>query len=334
MDPLSHGLVGSLTPLALAKKTQQKQAGIIGFGSALLADLDTLISSGNDPLLNLEYHRHFTHALAFVPVGGLVAAMLFWLVFRNRLSFWQIYLWAAIGYGTAGLLDACTTYGTRIFLPFLSEKISFNLISILDPIFTLGLLLAFVLAIKRNQAKPAQLGILFMAFYLSLGGIQKERAKQMTLAVAAERGHQITALTIKPTMGNLLVWRTIYLNGETYHIDAMRPAFFSQEKIFPGGEMAAFKMPRDLPQVPAGSTLAMDINRFKDFSQGHLAFAPSSNKIIGDVRYAMLPNGLAPLWGIRINPFKPEVPAIFENFRKTDPSLGLRYLNMILGKNL
>lgn len=333
MDPLSHGLVGSLIPLSFAKKSQHKQAGIIGFGSALLADLDTLISSSNDPLLNLEYHRHFTHALAFIPVGGLVGAMLFWLVFKNKLSFWQIYLWAVIGYGTAGLLDACTTYGTRIFLPFLSEKISFNLISIIDPIFTLTLLLALFLAFKRNQVKPARLGMLFMAFYLSLGGIQKERSKQMVLEVAEQRGHQITSLTVKPTMANLLVWRTIYLNGETYHVDAMRPAFFSQEQVFPGGQVSSFKMLRDLPQVPGESTLARDISRFKDFSQGHLAFAPGNNKIIGDVRYSMLPNGLAPLWGIRIDPFQPGAPAIFENYRKRDRGLGQRYLNMIFGTN-
>ncbi len=334
MDPISHGLVGSLLPIALTKGPNQRKAGIIGFGSALLADLDVLISSGSDPLLNLEYHRHFTHALAFIPIGGLVAAMLFWPFFRGKLAFKQIYLWAVMGFGTAGLLDACTTYGTRIFLPFMSEKISFNLISIVDPIFTLGLLGLLFFALKKSQTKPAWFALFFMLGYLSLGGIQKERAREMIMTLAEQRGHQMSKLTIKPTMGNLLVWRSIYLEGDSYHIDAARPAFFSEEKLFTGGKLPAFNILKDLPELSADSALAKDIVRFGAFSQDHLAFDPGDNKVIGDVRYAMLPNALRPIWGIRIDSTKPETHANFENFRKADPALGKIYLRMILGQTL
>ena len=334
MDPLSHGLVGSLLPLALTKGNNQRKAGIIGFGSALLTDLDILISSGSDPLLNLEFHRHFTHALAFIPLGGLVAAILFWPFFRGKLAFKHIYLLAVMGYGTAGLLDACTTYGTRIFLPFISEKISFNLISILDPIFTLGLLGFVFVAFKKNRTRPAWFALIFMAGYLSLGGIQKERAREMVIKLAEQRGHQISKLTLKPTMGNLLVWRSIYIEGDSYHIDAFRPAFFSKEQLFIGGKLSVFKILKDMPQLLPGSTLAKDIMRFSDFSQGHLAFDPMDKEVIGDVRYAMLPNGIRPIWGIRIDLEKPETHANFENFRKANPALGKIYLGMIFGQNL
>jgi len=334
MDPISHGLVGSMLPLAFTKGKNQRKAGIIGFGSALLADLDVLISSGSDPLLNLEFHRHFTHALAFVPLGGLVAAALFWLVFRGKLGFKQIYLWAVMGYGTAGLLDACTTYGTRIFLPFMSEKISFNLISILDPLFTLGLLGFLFVAFKKNRTKPAWFGLVFMAAYLSLGGIQKERAREMVMNLAEQRGHQVSKLTLKPTMGNLLVWRSIYIEGDSYHIDALRPALFGKEQVFIGGKLPAFKILKDMPQLPPDSALAKDIMRFGDFSQGHLAFDPMDDKVIGDVRYAMLPNGIRPIWGIRIDRANPETQAKFENFREPNPALGKKYLGMILGQTL
>ncbi len=42
--------------------------------SFVIPDMDVLIRSASDPLLAIEYHRHFTHALAFIPVGGLIAA--------------------------------------------------------------------------------------------------------------------------------------------------------------------------------------------------------------------------------------------------------------------
>ena len=41
---------------------------------------------GGDALLVLDYHRHFTHALAFVPFGALIAALLLWpcLLYTSR----------------------------------------------------------------------------------------------------------------------------------------------------------------------------------------------------------------------------------------------------------
>jgi len=44
------------------------------FFAGLLADSDVLIHSSSDPLLTIEYHRHFTHSVFFVPIGVLLAA--------------------------------------------------------------------------------------------------------------------------------------------------------------------------------------------------------------------------------------------------------------------
>ena len=156
----------------------------------------------------------------------------------------------------------------------------------------------------------------------------------MVVNLTEQRGHQISKLTLKPTMGNFLVWRSIYLEDETYHIDALRPAFFSEEKLYPGGNLPAFQILKDIPGLPDNTALAKDIERFSNFSQGHLAFDPKDKSVIGDVRYAMLPNGIRPIWGIRIDPENPGNHADFENFSKADPVLIKKYLSMILGQNL
>ena len=49
---------------------------MVGLAAGLLADADVLISSANDPLLNIEYHRHFSHSLFFIPIGAAIAWML------------------------------------------------------------------------------------------------------------------------------------------------------------------------------------------------------------------------------------------------------------------
>jgi membrane-bound metal-dependent hydrolase YbcI (DUF457 family) len=63
----------------------------------------------------------------------------------------EAYLGAATaGYATHGLLDASTTYGTLFFWPFTDMRVAWNAISIVDPLFTLVLLLGVALAVWRK----------------------------------------------------------------------------------------------------------------------------------------------------------------------------------------
>ncbi|MCY4523261.1 MAG: metal-dependent hydrolase, partial [Halobacteriovoraceae bacterium] len=85
MDPLSQGVVGAAFSQSMAKKEEAKLAFAVGFGAGLLADIDVLIRSSADPLLKIEYHRHFTHSLVFIPLGGLLAASILWPFIKNKI---------------------------------------------------------------------------------------------------------------------------------------------------------------------------------------------------------------------------------------------------------
>lgn len=81
MDVVTHAVLGATlaTALSLTRRApeplaQRRIAAGIGAAAGLLPDADALIQSGADALLVLDYHRHFTHALAFVPIGALIAA--------------------------------------------------------------------------------------------------------------------------------------------------------------------------------------------------------------------------------------------------------------------
>jgi inner membrane protein len=76
LDLLTQGLLGGTLALSLASKKEVRQAAVIGFVAGLLADADILIKASNDPLLNVELHRHFTHALIFIPIGALIASFM------------------------------------------------------------------------------------------------------------------------------------------------------------------------------------------------------------------------------------------------------------------
>lgn len=134
MDPLTQGALGAALPQATANRRQVVAAGLLGFLSGMAPDLDVLIRSAQDPLLFLEYHRQFTHALAFIPIGGLLCALVLHPLIGRRagLRFRFSYLFCTLGYGTHGLLDACTTYGTLLLWPFSNERIAWHGISIID----------------------------------------------------------------------------------------------------------------------------------------------------------------------------------------------------------
>ena len=51
----------------------RRTPAIAGAAAGVLPDADALIQSGADALLVLDYPRHFTYALAFVPSGAMMA---------------------------------------------------------------------------------------------------------------------------------------------------------------------------------------------------------------------------------------------------------------------
>src|SRR5690606_36976378 len=101
--------------------------------------------------LFMEYHRHFTHSLAFVPVGALVCAALLHRIVRGRLSFGRTYLFCLLGYGSHGLLDACTTSGTQLLWPFSGVRVAWSVVAVFDPLFTAPVLALVLLAAARRR---------------------------------------------------------------------------------------------------------------------------------------------------------------------------------------
>jgi len=333
MDILTHGLLGGTLALSCSRKGEARPATTVGFLAALLADADALIQSAADPLLTLEYHRQFTHSLIFIPVGALLVALILWPALRKfgqQPGFRRIYLYALLGCTTSGFLDACTSYGTHLLWPFSGERIAWSIVSIFDPLFLLILAAALIAGIRSRKTLPARIGLLLAAAYLSTGWFQQQRAEAAIRATIMQRGHEAGSLTVKPTMGNLLLWRTIYRNGDTYHADGVRIGF-GAGRVYPGNTVSAFLQSRDLPTLAADTVLGRDIRRFEFFSDGYLALHPDDPGLLGDVRYAMLPTSVRPLWGIRLNLRQPDLHAQFETTRRISRQEIDQFIGMLGG---
>lgn len=343
MDPFTQGITGALCAQTFSNRQQQKQAALTGFAGGIAADLDILIQSSNDPLLTLEYHRHFTHALIFIPVGGLLVALCCQIAYRlptlwkksdthkqKTLNFGSLYLLATLGYATAGLLDACTSYGTHLLWPFSDSKIAWNIISVIDPAFTLFGLTALCIAVIYKKPYAALTGLIICSIYLSIGYVQHNRIQAALYKLAESRGETILRSEVKPTIGNLLVWRGIYQTENYFQIDAYRAG--TSVQVYAGGRKPKLNSIHVHSQIPSNSVIATDIKRFTEFSAGYVVKMRDSPLTIGDIRYSMLPDSTEPLWGITVNTRQPDQHVEFSHFRQMPDGGREAFFNMLKGK--
>ena len=298
MDPISQGTVGAAFAQSTANKNNIIKIGVIGFLAGLAPDLDVFIRSSTDPMLSLEYHRQFTHSLFFIPFGALIVTLVIFPLVKKSLSLKTVYVASFFGYTTHGFLDACTSYGTLLFWPFSNERVTWNNISVVDPIFTIPILVLVATAIITRKPLFSFFAIGWMTFYLLLGFVQYERAFLVANDLAHSRGHNPERMTLKPSFGNLILWKSIYQYEENFYVDAIRTALSSTWCL--GESIRMFDYQYHLPNLDIDSQQRKDIERFRWFSQDYLGF-DYEKSLVTDVRYSMVPNQIAPMWGLVID---------------------------------
>ena len=304
MDPISQGALGAVASQNLVHRKHLAVACVLGLLSGMAADLDIFIRSDEDPLLFLQYHRQFTHSLVFIPVGGLICTSILYYFVRKRwqLSFRQVLLYCTAGYATHALLDSCTSYGTQLFWPFSDYRVSWSNISIIDPLFTLPIVVLIVLAAVKKKHVFTRIAAVWILAYLAFGFVQKERAQSAGLEVAHSRGHNPVRLEAKPGFGNLLLWKVIYEAEDKIYVVGVRAGI--HKRIYPGQSIHKLDVERDFPWLNPESQQAIDIERFRWFSDDFVALEPGHPNRIIDARYSMVPDEIEGLWMIELSPDK------------------------------
>jgi inner membrane protein len=308
MDPLTQGVLGAALPQSTLKNSSLLTiAGVLGFLAGMAADLDAFITSATDPLIYLQFHRHFTHSLIFIPFGGLICALaLHWLGAQSfgpkrwGLGFKQTYLFCTLGYATHALLDACTSYGTMLFWPFSHERVSWSYVSVVDPLVTVPMLILVALAVIKKRIGYARAALAWMFFYLFLGFTQERTAVAMAKSLAESRGLAPARIEAKPTFANILIWKTITEADGRFYIDGVRTGF--SPRVFEGTSLPKLDIARDYPWLDPNAQQAKDIERFTWFSQGFVTQDPLRPNRVIDVRYSFLPQETASLWSIELSP--------------------------------
>ncbi len=314
MDPITHTLLGSsLAYFGFGRRLGRATAAGLGALAGAAPDLDVFIGSATDPLIAVEYHRHFTHALPFAPVGaalvvGLLAAHRPW---REKWSgqYGAVWACALVAWVSHCLLDAATSYGTQLLWPLTDRRFGWDFIAVIDPVFTLALLTGLVVALRRARPGAALAGLVVAAAYLGLGVVQHGRAIGAQARLAAARGHTPERIEVMPTLGNLLVWRALYEHGGQIHADRIRVGLAGDATVRDGWALAKV-VASDLTPAELARDQRRSFARFAWFSEGWVARSPGDASVLGDMRYSLSTEAFDPIWGIRFNP--PSAPAEVE----------------------
>lgn len=175
MDPITHGITGALLGKGFFSKRAHRVAIFAATIGAVFPDIDVFYDAlTRDPLAIIKYHRNVTHSFVCLPLFALLLAWLTrWVARRFKLespSFWFLVLIYAVGIASHIILDAMTSFGTRIWAPISEERVAWDLLFIIDFTFTAIVLLPQVAAWIYSDREKSRIRAVAMWILFTLAG--------------------------------------------------------------------------------------------------------------------------------------------------------------------
>jgi len=219
MDSVSQLLLGaSVSVAAMGQRVPLWQAAAVGAVCGTLPDLDVFIDHG-DAIRNMTLHRTESHALIWLTLASPLLAWLVAGLFRRGASWqqWWLAIWLALI--THPLLDLMTVYGTQLGLPLTDRPFAVGSIYIVDPLYTLPLLLCLAAALRRGGnggLRWNRLGLTLSTLYLAWSMVIQGVAGWQVRQSLAQQQLSDQQVLVTPTAFNTLVWRAVIIDGDRY----------------------------------------------------------------------------------------------------------------------
>jgi inner membrane protein len=223
MDPITQGLLGAAVGHAVLGPKLGRRAAVWGGLVGMSPDLDIVLNA-TGPLGEFLWHRGPTHSLFFGPLVGPLVGWLLWRSGRERVGTLADWIWLSIlALITHPLLDLFTTYGTQLLLPFSRQRFSLDAVSIIDPVYSLMLVVPLVVGWRRGWTgiaarRAAVLALAVSTAYLGLGMAFDAKARAIAGRAAMAAG--ITPLRVEshPTVLQPWLRRLVVQTGSGWGI--------------------------------------------------------------------------------------------------------------------
>lgn len=273
----------------MGRHTAVWKAAAWGALAGTLPDLDALIDYG-DPIANMVLHRGHSHGLFWLTLFLLPMA---WLVARisgDGLLWrrWCLALWLVLI--THPLLDTMTIYGTQLAMPFSSYPFGVGSIFIVDPLYTLPLLIGTVWALLARRRLGAGLranavGLALSTVYLAWSVVAQQHVTSIARAALQTQGIAAHSVLVTPAPLNTVLWRIVALSGD----DAYYEGFYSLLDEKPP-RIAFVAHPRGKALEAEVANLS-GVQRLRAFTKGFYALRQVDGQVqISDLRMGQEPD--------------------------------------------
>lgn len=292
MDSITQFALGAgVTAALLGPRIGARKALILGGVLGTLPDLDVYLPF-DDPVDAFTLHRGATHSLFVHLAATPILAELARLIFRGLRDTGRArtYLAVFLALSTHALLDAMTVYGTRIFWPFWPEPVAVGSIFIIDPFYTVPLIVIVLWGLAlggwgpRLRRAVAAVMVVSTA-YLGWSLIAQQLAHQRALETLAARGLDggIERTLSTPLPFNTFLWRTLAV-GDDHYLNIY------DSLTAPGGAARVHRHPRDIAAIGCLAE-APKFRQLAAFSKG---FYTVRRDPAGDILYSDLRMGVTP----------------------------------------
>lgn len=239
MDSLTQIVLGAAVGEAVLGKKVGNRAMVWGGIAGTIPDLDVFVRFFTDPITATELHRGITHSIFFAVVMAPILGFFVHKIHQNRdasRAGWSwLFFWSLV---THPLLDAHTAWGTQLFWPF-EERLAYNNIFVVDPIYTLPFLFFLILAAFKKRSDPRRSrynnwGLYISSTYMLLTFVFKGISINAFESQLNTQNIEYIEMDTKPTPFNAILWNAQvetengYLMGYYSLLDS-KPVSFSHE---------------------------------------------------------------------------------------------------------
>jgi inner membrane protein len=220
MDSVTQITLGTAVGVAVMRKhVPVWQSALWGAAAGTTPDLDVVVDFG-DAILNMTRHRAETHAIFFLTlVSPVFAAVAAWtgkrpeLFKRWLLAFWLIFI-------THILVDYLTVYGTQLLQPFTDYPFGRGSIFIIDPLYTLPLLIGLVACFVSRTDKRYLFnvaGLTVSTLYLLWGLGVQQHVQSVARQNLPATVNPDAKLLVTPSPLNSILWRVVATSPTHYY---------------------------------------------------------------------------------------------------------------------
>jgi inner membrane protein len=293
MDSITQIVLGAACgEIALGKKIGNK-AILFGAIGGTIPDLDVLIGKlfYTNEIDSLAFHRGIMHSIPFAIVGALIFGFLSYKVYdygylRRGTTSLKDWIWLFfLSILTHPILDSFTPYGTQLFLPFSDYRVAFNNIAVVDPLYTLPLLLCVSITMffnRKNSKRKTwtKAGLYLSSAYMIFTIGNKLYVDHFFKTSFNQAKINYSRFSAQPTILNNFLWYAVAETDKNYTV-----SFYS---IFDDTNT-----PLNFINIPKNHKLLdvdhPDIKTLRWFSNEFYTLSILNNKIIyKDLRYPLL----------------------------------------------